>query len=106
MGSLPIWRVPSPLALHWREWDSEFIVYHEQSGDTHRLNAVGAASLRLLTLTPLTEAQLLTALSTDLSLTPDPALAHTIHDLLGQLSDLGLIDVVHDAPEPDSSGTR
>ena len=106
MGQQPIWRIPPSFTLHWRQWDSELIVYHEQSGDTHRLNAIGAAALKLLADRPLTEPQLVGELSAALAVAADQDLSSTIHDLLLRLSNLGLIDVVHDAAEPHSPGPR
>ena len=37
-----VWRVATPGAVAWREWDGEAVLYDERSGATHRLG-VGAA---------------------------------------------------------------
>ena len=44
----PHWRIVPGSRFRWREWDGEFVLYHENSGDTHRLNPLGARAVRLL----------------------------------------------------------
>ena len=35
------WRPSRPQTLCWREWDDEFVVFNEDTGSTHHLNALG-----------------------------------------------------------------
>ena len=42
------WRVSSGSTFRWRQWDDEFVLYHDESGDTHRLNALSARALEHL----------------------------------------------------------
>ena len=35
------WRPLRPQALAWREWDDEFVVFNDDTGSTHHLNALG-----------------------------------------------------------------
>ena len=35
------WRPLRPQALCWREWDDEFVVFNDDTGSTHHLNALG-----------------------------------------------------------------
>lgn len=98
MGPTPNWRVPSNSVFHWREWDSEFVVYHENSGDTHRLSAVGARALQHLAAQPMTAVALVNRLSDELGL-GGPEFTATVDDLLARFRDLGLIEPQHDAPD-------
>jgi PqqD family protein of HPr-rel-A system len=112
MMASPMWRVPHASALRWREWDGEFVVYHELSGDTHRLNAVAGRVLQLLTAEPMTVDMLTVRLAESPgALSPEPEAGspgpraespeprvespEPIADLLSRLSDLGLIEPDH-----------
>ena len=35
------WRPLRPQALCWRDWDDEFVVFNDDTGSTHHLNALG-----------------------------------------------------------------
>jgi len=35
------WQPLRPRALCWREWDDEFVVFNDDTGSTHHLNALG-----------------------------------------------------------------
>jgi len=35
------WLPLRPQALCWREWDDEFVVFNDDTGSTHHLNALG-----------------------------------------------------------------
>jgi hypothetical protein len=35
------WLALRPQALCWREWDDEFVVFNDDTGSTHHLNALG-----------------------------------------------------------------
>ena len=35
------WQPLRPQALCWREWDDEFVVFNDDTGSTHHLNALG-----------------------------------------------------------------
>lgn len=97
MGPSPVWRVPPAAILHWREWDREFVVYHEQSGDTHRLNEVGARVLKLLVEAPATAVDLLARIAAD-SAAPGAVPASVVDSLLVRFNDLGLIEPHDDHP--------
>jgi PqqD family protein of HPr-rel-A system len=86
----PRWRVASDAVFVWRQWEQEFVLYHENSGDTHRLNAVSAQIVRLLAHDPLTTSEISTRLGDESN--GGDGLA----PLLRHLFDLGLIEC--DAP--------
>lgn len=46
------WRAGQASELRWQCWGAECCIYHIQSGETHLLNPLGAALLRLLDARP------------------------------------------------------
>jgi PqqD family protein of HPr-rel-A system len=92
MVTRAMWSVLHVQDLHWREWDREFVVYDERSGDTHRLNSLAAFVLRALGDGSQTVELLAQRASSDLSIPLDSELTSTVDTLLHQLSDLGLIE--------------
>ena len=42
------WQPVRPRAVCWREWDDEFVVYNDDTGSTHHLNALGGEVLLAL----------------------------------------------------------
>ena len=42
------WRGAPTMALAWREWDGEFVLYNANTGSTHLLDSVAAVILRRL----------------------------------------------------------
>jgi PqqD family protein of HPr-rel-A system len=96
MNSARVWRVPPAAILHWREWDREFVLYHEQSGDTHRLNLAGATAIRLLLTAQMTTAEVAGRLAQTPGADSQTVSQAAIDDLLTRLSDLGLVESLHD----------
>ena len=97
MVPVSLWRVPHASALHWREWDGEFVVYHEPSGDTHRLNTLAARVLHLLIAEEMSQETLTARLvGNDGEQTPDLRDGEepraVLVDLLHRLAELGLIE--------------
>jgi PqqD family protein of HPr-rel-A system len=86
------WYVPHAAFLRWREWDGEFVLYHELSGDTHRLNILAASALRMLIAEPMSAELLSMRLARAQSPESRPQSPEPIADLLSRLSALGLID--------------
>jgi len=43
-----IWRLNPLVALNWREWGDEWILFEGGSGSTHKMNGFGAAVLQAL----------------------------------------------------------
>lgn len=42
------WKAVTNPPLLWREWNGEFVVYNDVTGDTHQMDATSAAILRSL----------------------------------------------------------
>lgn len=103
--SSPSWRFPAGQELRWRTWDDEFLVYHTNSGDTHRLNAIGAAVLRSIGRGAVSIDTLVDRIAEELRLEPTGALRSEIVELLARLRGLGLAEPV-DEPGPGPDGAR
>jgi PqqD family protein of HPr-rel-A system len=99
-----MWRVPAGRELRWRSWDGEELVYHANSGDTHRLNAVGAAVLRAIDGPALGTPDLVDRVAAALAVDRNTLIA-PVAELLARFEDLGLIESV-DEPGPRAHDSR
>ena len=88
----PAWRVPTHLSFHWRSWDNEYVVYHVNSGDTHRLNAAGARALRLLVESPRTTHELAECLGDEFPGDAGEPILATVEELVRRFEQLGLVE--------------
>jgi PqqD family protein of HPr-rel-A system len=79
--------------LRWRAWDGDFVVYHEQSGDTHFLNTLGARALERLGTCPMAVPELARALADEFGAasTEEESVAAAA-DLVARFAELGLIE--------------
>jgi len=98
------WRLPDGQELRWRSWDGEYLLYHANSGDTHRLNAVGAAVLSGIAAGSVETAELVERIARELQLETN-AIHEAIVDLLARFEDLGLVEPV-DEPGPRADSAR
>lgn len=89
-----MWSSPTDGRFHWRQWDGEYVVYDAISGDTHRLNELGAAVLHASTDGPVSVEHLLGRVSRELSLPADESLRRALTTLLEEFEQLGLVDRV------------
>lgn len=89
--------------MRWRSWDGEYLLYHPDSGDTHRLNAVGAAVLRAIDRTGTTTEELIGRIAAELRMDPS-TLGESIPELLDRFVDLGLVETCDD-PGSRSDGS-
>lgn len=90
---LSFWHLNPYVCLHWLSWGSDYILFNAASGQTHVLNELGAAILRLLDSNPLSNSDIGRQLVTqyhDLCL--DSELSTAIDQLLEELDNLGLIE--------------
>ena len=78
--------------LLWEQFDDEFFVFNPASGHTHVLNALGAATLQLLTDEPLDAHALLIRLRDQAGAEGGPQLAQALAEHLAQLAAIGLIE--------------
>ena len=96
MTPVPTWRVPPGSTFHWREWNGDYVLYHEQSGDTHFLSAFAARVVECLGAEPLAEDALCQSLSADYTGNPGSTMPEAMRALLAQLEELGLVEVIAD----------
>ena len=89
---LPAWHVPAHSRFHWRSWDDEHVVYHVNSGDTHRLNAAGARALQLLITAPHTAPELAESLRDEFPGETQASVLVIVGELVERLERLGLIE--------------
>ncbi len=54
----PVWRLHAQARLHWRQWDDEWTVFDDGSGQTHLMDALTAMAVMALELEPASVPQL------------------------------------------------
>lgn len=85
------WVVDGDAALLLRRWGDECVVYNSVSGDTHLLDALGAASFTCLLQAPATADDLAQRVASQLGFETDEMFLGTIKALLGDFERIGLI---------------
>jgi len=85
-----IWRTAD--SLHWRYWESEYVIYHPLSGDTHLLGEAAGHILLTLQQTPQNTASLSESLASMMGVETSPEFMMDINNLLTDLHKLALIE--------------
>ena len=85
------WRVDQDTRLHYRQWGEDYVVYHEQSGDTHMFDQSGIEILSFLEKNTATTVEILAYLfdATGIEFEVDQ-----LQEMLANLSRHGLIQKV------------
>lgn len=99
------WRVPPGSVFRWREWDGDYVLYHDQSGDTHFLNAVSARLVECLSDKPMTAGELVAQLEAEGFTDGDNAFPARLDALLIEFHELGLTEPVEDVPPETQPGS-
>lgn len=86
------WQAVPGQALHHREWDDEFVVYNNLSGDTHLLDGGAMQLLRAVAQQPGDAAAIAARLRLALGL--DPQEVGEIPAMLDELAAMSLIEAV------------
>lgn len=86
-----VWRLVKGQCLRYRCWDDEAVLYNDLSGATHLLGPAALCLLDALRPGPASTAALASRLLDDFDL-DDDALGAELEALLGELSQLGLIE--------------
>ena len=78
-----VWKINGLAALHWKEWDGQYLLYEAASGDTHLMDEVGAAVFHcLIDSGGLEEFPLFHRVAKLLELEPDDALLDQVKEIL------------------------
>lgn len=88
------WQAIDGRRLLWEQFDDEYFVFNPASGHTHVLNALGAATLQLLSTEPSSTAQLLASLQAQLGEDGGEPLRQALQEHLRQLVAIGLAEAV------------
>jgi len=83
--------MPAPGLLRWAEWEDQYIVYHQDSGDTHQLNGLAAHALMNLPERGLPSSDLTTMVAGSLGLEADDVLHSALDRALADLRRIGLV---------------
>jgi PqqD family protein of HPr-rel-A system len=84
------WRLRPGQALRHRQWDDEYVLYNDLSGDTHLLGGAAIEILLALARGPATDAALAALVEGEFDIDPADAAAET-GELLALLQRLSLI---------------
>ncbi len=87
------WGLSDDVALLWKSWDEEVIVFNLASGQTHLLDALSAEVLRELERRPRTLSELATLLAEHYGLEP-AELGDRLDGICHRFDDLGLAEPV------------
>jgi len=87
-----VWHVAEGARLHWSEWDGEFVLFHENTANTHQLNLFAATAVRFLSDEPASSEILAQKTAAKLGVDVDAELRDDVELLLSQLKTLGIIE--------------
>lgn len=88
------WRVNPDLALSWRRWREEYVVFNPATGNTHVLDAIAGEILLLVERGPVAWQELRRHMAEFLGAPDDQRLAQTVRQAIGRLDELVLIEPV------------
>lgn len=91
--TLATWRLAPQVALHFRRWDHDWLLFDEGSGQTHQIDTLTALGLMVLEAGPATPAAIAGAVRRELALEPEESgeIENLLPDILEQLRQLGLV---------------
>jgi PqqD family protein of HPr-rel-A system len=86
------WHAVPDVALAWREWDGEVVVFNQETGSTHLLSALGGEVLRRLAAAEsgATIGALAGELADDGSGVDEPEWTRAVGEVLSEFARLGL----------------
>lgn len=86
------WRVTGCRPELIRLWDDQCVLFNTSSGQTHQLNALAEAALRVMMARPMTASEVAEALAGELDAEGDPAWLQQFDQLIAEFDRLGLIE--------------
>ncbi len=94
MTALMRWQIPPQSDLTWWHRDSQTIVYHAQSADTHLLDLVASTGFACFESGPLDLAGLHDSMAQRLEIAADDQLMQYARALITRLERLGLLEAI------------
>ena len=88
------WAACQSESLMWRDWDDGSAVYDRRSGQTHIFDLMARLVVMELGEGPASVRELADRVAKTADIEPDAALRNQLHTLLGELEDLGLVEVI------------
>ena len=85
------WAIADHAALTWREWDGEFVIYDDRSGQVHRLEGLAAEIFETLLAAPADRAGLAIQVTTALEVEQTPEISDAIDTVLRELLISGVV---------------
>lgn len=92
--SISRWAVSGGDSLIWRDWDDGSAVYDERSGQTHIFDLMARLAVLELTEASGTVRDLAERVAEMTGQAPDAEMRNQLHTLLGELKDLGIVEVI------------
>jgi PqqD family protein of HPr-rel-A system len=88
------WQLNALASLHWRCWDTEWVVFDAASGQTHQMDGLTALTLMSIEGSPLAQAELQSRVSDEMQLPNNPELSNALNEILERLAAVGLIESI------------
>jgi PqqD family protein of HPr-rel-A system len=88
------WRLIPGADLSWRAWDSEYVVYNDLTGHTHRLDYIAGQVLEALVRGPTDLTELARRLADILDVAPTQQLLDSLDKIVQEFLRVGLIEPV------------
>jgi PqqD family protein of HPr-rel-A system len=85
-----VWCVSVETRLDWKQWGEDFVVFHENSGNTHHLNLFAATALKSLLGRAASAESLATDTSARLSIPYERSMVDSVNVMLSELKSLGI----------------
>jgi PqqD family protein of HPr-rel-A system len=89
-----VWHLNPLSTLTWRRWRDEWVAYDAGADDTHQLDPIAAVTLMCFEEGPYDLAALTAEVAAELDLPNNETLSERLADLVGQFSQLGLIEPI------------
>jgi PqqD family protein of HPr-rel-A system len=93
-GTAEKWVARDGESLIWRDWDDGSAVYDKRSGRTHIFDLLARLVVVELTEAPASVRDLAGRVAETTGGEPDGAMRNQLHTLLGELKDLGIVEVI------------
>jgi PqqD family protein of HPr-rel-A system len=86
------WQLNALASLHWRCWDTEWVVFDVGSGQTHQMDSLTAFTLMSIEGSPVALADLQSRISDEMLLPSNQELSDSLSEIVERLAAVGLIE--------------